>query len=809
MDGFRFFFTRCIPLSLLLALGLGIPAYADPDDIHLSGLFELDTRAGVDGDQDKKNDPIPGIVGDANTTDDAAAGDDWANIYEDYTIADIPLVGPSSAFAISFIEDHFANGNIDNGAEPFVALRTPENTFFTGGGSKDTNGIQDGPWLYDTTNDQVPDKNDIVNAFAAAYVDDKGHTILYFGLDTYSVNGDSNAGFWFTRQDISLMPLEPGATTGSFVGEHEDGDIFVAVAYTEGGTVGDIDVYEWVGTDAAGSLVLIASGQGCESPTLVDGTATDADFDDDGDADVCGVINKLLPDEDFGEDPVYDYANTLVANNPLLDDSYKHESGALVEFGLDLNAILGDDIGCYSTFIAESRSSQSKTAQLKDFAFGDFDLCGVSVSKYCEAELNSAGNAANILFYGKTENIGAVDVVTTLEEDKGVFNVVCIDANENGRCGVVWDPAANSGAGGWVIGLLEVAPPSLSGLGTDTVSFNHGSGVVVAYEGSYTDSGPFVDDNPNGGPGFDFTDTIMATSVFGTDMVEDEATAVCSAVGTPDIEITKSCTNATIENYTTFVADISGTVENTGNVELVNVTFSDSTNDGAAATNFVYKRADNSTFPTDGSGTLAPGEVLTYTADVSSTTFTSHMNTITAYAENTFDSSDTVSDMATAPSGAEICSANPSASIDVTKDCATSGVDLVLDSGVLKIKVNMDVGVSNPATSNVALTGVKITDDEGGLAYVSGDVTFTCNTAGTECTTASNMDPGDAAVFTQSFFPDTLGTDILGTLTDPTTVDFQNTVDAEGTGLLGVGAVGDTDTDSCPLCECPDCPPAE
>lgn len=776
MDGFRHFCTRCIPLVFLLALGVVAPTYADSDDVHQSGIFELDTRAGVDGDQDKKNDPIPTTVGDANTTDDAVDGDDWANIYEDYTPGDIPMVGPSSAFAISFVEDHFANGNINNGAEPFVALRTPENSFFTGGGSKDTNGIQEGPWLYDTTNDQVPDKNDIVNAFAAAYVDDKGHTILYFGLDTYSVNGDSNAGFWFTRQDISLEPLAPGASTGSFVGEHENGDIFVAVAYTEGGTVGDIDVYEWVGDDATGSLMLIASGKGCESPDLVDvpASANDADFDDDGDVDVCGVINKLLPGEDFGENPIYNYANTLVANNPLLQNSYKYESGAMVEFGLDLNAVLGEDIGCFSTFIAESRSSQSPTAQLKDFAMGSFDLCGVKVSKYCEAELNSVGNAANILFYGQVENIGAVEVVTTLEEDIGVFNVVCIDANDNGRCGVVWDPTANGGAGGWVIGLLEVAPPGLTGLGTDTVSFNHASGVIVAYEGSYTDNGPFEDDNPNGGPGFDFTDTVMATSVFGSDMVEDEATAVCSTVGIPNIEITKSCTNAAIENYNTFVADISGTVTNTGNVQLDNVQFSDSTNAGPDAVNYAYLRSDLTTFSEGDS--LAAGEVLTYTADVSSTTSTTHMNTITVTAENTFDSNDTVSDMATAPSGGEICEVNPTASIDVTKDCAAAGVDLVLESGVLKIKVNMDVSVSNPSESDVALKDVTVSDAEGGLAYVSG-APFNCNTEGTVCTATSDMDPGDSAVFTQSFFPDTLGTDILGTLTNPTSVTFQNYVE--------------------------------
>jgi hypothetical protein len=336
-------------ISLLLTAGLALA-------VHDVGLFELDTRAGVDGDQDKKNDPIPAVVGDGNTIDEAAAGDDWENVYN----------GTSSAFATSFIEDTFANNNIDNGAEPFVFLRTPEVTFFTGGGSKDTNGIQDGPWKYKIVKDQVPDKNDIVNAFAAAYDDpNDGHTIFYFGLDTFSVNGDANAGFWFFRQPVGLGPLD--GDTGTFVGEHTDGDIFVAVAYTEGGSVGQIDVYEWQGDDATGSLVKFLEGQDC---------ATAGPNDD-----VCGVINKLLPDQTFGEDPVFDYANTLVANNPLDPTSYQYESAAFVEFGLDVNAILGQSIGCYTSFLAETRSAQSETAQLKDFAFGAFPICGIAVDK--------------------------------------------------------------------------------------------------------------------------------------------------------------------------------------------------------------------------------------------------------------------------------------------------------------------------------------------------------------------------------------------------------------------------------------------
>jgi uncharacterized repeat protein (TIGR01451 family) len=325
-------------LAVLAALGAFLTA-SSALAVHDHGLFELDV---VDG------------VGDGNTIDEAAPGDDWENVFND----------TSSAFATSFIVDTFANN-------PIVGFPTPENSFFTGGGSKDTECLQDpcatplggagGPWIYDTVNDVVPDKNDILHAFAAAYDDpDDGHTIFYFGLDTYSVQGASNAGFWFFRQRVGLALLgDPSAEQGFFTGEHSDGDVFVAVAYTQGGKVGTVDVYQWDSTLGPGSKPL--------GPQLVFSAADCADAA--ADDDVCGVINQTP-----GEDPPWNYLNK--------DGGSTYESAAFVEFGLDINAVLGtDEIGCFSSFLAETRSSQSLTAQLKDFALGEFPVCGIDVVK--------------------------------------------------------------------------------------------------------------------------------------------------------------------------------------------------------------------------------------------------------------------------------------------------------------------------------------------------------------------------------------------------------------------------------------------
>jgi uncharacterized repeat protein (TIGR01451 family) len=228
--------------------------------------------------------------------------------------------------------------------------------------------------LYDTTNDQVPDKNDIVTAFAAAYDEQgTGDTIFYFGLDTYSVQGAANAGFWFFRDRVQLNPLEPGATTGTFDGDHTEGDIFVSVSYEQGGKVGLVEVYTWDAT--------LGPGNKPNGPQLLL-TSADADCANaPADDDVCGVIN-LTP----GEDPPWNYLNK--------NGDPTYESAAFVEFGLNISALLGENIGCFSTFLAETRSAPSLTSQLKDFALGEFPVCGIDVVKEVD-ELAKVGDEVN------------------------------------------------------------------------------------------------------------------------------------------------------------------------------------------------------------------------------------------------------------------------------------------------------------------------------------------------------------------------------------------------------------------------------
>ena len=120
---------------------------------------------------------------------------------------------------------------------------------FTGGGSKDTQGIQDGRWLFTDSKPQA--KNDITHAYAAAYTDpDNGHLILYVGLDRFDNSGDATVGFWFFRNQIGLNPDVTTKGGHPFVGAHADGDILLVSDFTQGGSTSTIKVFQWVGDDS-------------------------------------------------------------------------------------------------------------------------------------------------------------------------------------------------------------------------------------------------------------------------------------------------------------------------------------------------------------------------------------------------------------------------------------------------------------------------------------------------------------------------------------------------------------------------------
>lgn len=276
------------------------------------GQFELDGNAVVDG-----------------------SGDDWANT--------VPTITTSKALVSTFIAD--GSGN---------------KTIFTGGGSKDILDMNNWGWK-----DQLgglPDKDNITNAYAAAYANASGDLTVYFGADRFATAGDAELGFWFFHQRVS-------AVNGVFVGpdgvtpaQHTLGDIFVLANFDNGGSVATAQVYKWNGSGL----------------TLVD-TAANALCGSNSDPNVCAITNTVATTSPWAYQPKSGITNVFP---PV----------SFFEGGINLSAFISTAAGgCFSSFMAETRSSTSLSATQKDFALGEFNTCKLDIVKECPLVSFDAG----------------------------------------------------------------------------------------------------------------------------------------------------------------------------------------------------------------------------------------------------------------------------------------------------------------------------------------------------------------------------------------------------------------------------------
>ena len=203
------------------------------------------------------------------------------------------------------------------------------------GSNKDSNDVS--TWSWDE-GDVTPNKDDIVSAYASVYAE-QGNLILYFGQTRLlDKNGDANVGFWFLQNDVGLN------ANGSFSGTHANGDILVQSEFTNGGSVSGVHIFKWQN----GSLQLISNQAQCTGGKL-------------GTADACAIVNTGTISTDWAGNVTAPY---------------------FFEGGLNLSALFPQSVPCFSSFLTNTRTSQSETAELKDFAFGDINTCGsITVKK--------------------------------------------------------------------------------------------------------------------------------------------------------------------------------------------------------------------------------------------------------------------------------------------------------------------------------------------------------------------------------------------------------------------------------------------
>ncbi|HEY0662066.1 MAG TPA: hypothetical protein VGD21_12190 [Lysobacter sp.] len=282
---------------------------------------------------------------DGNPTQ-TTADDDWNNVFElptPYpTPRDLPTVGGAETFVV--------DGNNLPGGKESTAWK---------GSNKDIDTIA--TWEYESSK-VTPDKDNITNAYAKAYpvggfpAPNPQHLIIYFGADRFANSGDAALGFWFFKDNVSLD------TGGKFKGEHEVGDILVQVDFVSGGKSSEVQIFQWVGSGGShGSLDEIVPATGSNGFEVC--TAGDT---------ACAITNNTATASPWAYTPKSGASNTF-------------PSESFFEAGIDVTALVGEV--CFSSFMAETRSSHSETAELKDLALGDFNLCSIELTrKECAAE---------------------------------------------------------------------------------------------------------------------------------------------------------------------------------------------------------------------------------------------------------------------------------------------------------------------------------------------------------------------------------------------------------------------------------------
>jgi hypothetical protein len=307
---------RFLFVPVLVATALALLYITSAQAVHDVGVFQLDRNAQTS---------VPA----------GALGEDWDKVCPASTPPGaVSCLGGTTAVASTFDTD---------GANA---------TIFTGGGSKDDLDTTNWNWK----NGSVPDKDNLAHAYAARYTSG-GSVYLYFGADRIANNGDSQIGFWFFLGNVGPVA---GGTFGPAA--HTNGDILVLSDFTQGGTTVTVRVFEWHSPGGAinGTLDLLggttATPADCVGPPAV------------GSGDLfCATVNTAVTPSPWA-------FTDKSGNNPG-----SFNAGEFYEGGINLSALgLGDE--CFSSFLSETRSSQSVDATLKDFVGGRFAVCGATMS---------------------------------------------------------------------------------------------------------------------------------------------------------------------------------------------------------------------------------------------------------------------------------------------------------------------------------------------------------------------------------------------------------------------------------------------
>jgi len=279
-----------------------------------------------------------------------------------------------------------------------LVIDVPDVNNFTQG-TKDDQNVSFWTW---TPNSGGSSKTDLYESFAAKYPDGS----LYIGANRLINNGDANIGVWLLQNktilcDSAMVAAGKCATAGTFVGTpngngfsspvpHKIGDLLIVSAFTNGGTVANIQVYKVIQTVGNGS-----------NPNAVPGVCPANAFD--------GYANKSTGTNGICLQQLITVTQqgTALCNNGVAgipDDAACAATNAATVTALDLRfaspqsgvapgtyppltffeiGLNLDDLGvageCFPTYLVDGRQSQSVTSALNDFTMGTFQACSSGI----------------------------------------------------------------------------------------------------------------------------------------------------------------------------------------------------------------------------------------------------------------------------------------------------------------------------------------------------------------------------------------------------------------------------------------------
>jgi hypothetical protein len=203
----------------------------------------------------------------------------------------------------------------------------------------------------------------------------------------------------------------------------------VLINFTQGGASTNNQVFKWVGPNNGGD-----TGSGNVLKTLTSAFATSA---------VNGCLGRGCTNPVLSPWPFTSKTPEPCSPPPGAGQGC-FPTGSFFEGGVDLTAEGFGDV-CFSSFLAETRSSQSIGATLKDFALGQFTPCGLEVTKTASPTEACVGTPVTYTYV--VHNTGSSPLNVNLVDDNGTPGNTGDDIDVDGGSGITLAPNDHSAGG--------------------------------------------------------------------------------------------------------------------------------------------------------------------------------------------------------------------------------------------------------------------------------------------------------------------------------------------------------------------------